>query len=212
MDWIRERRWLWTKQGLDGSSVSDSTAHVIARSGWLRSVGGVNPYFALLARNEAEFPSVENDAQLMEVYELPSARGCTYVVPKEHFGIALSLAQGTIDEAPMKTATKFLGVTNAEIDRLQQAILEALRSGPKKPEQLKAELGDAVRSLGEDGKKRGQASTLSLGLAPLQVQGKIVRVPVGGGFVTQKYAYRLWPEAKDIPAKEDAETNLAELY
>lgn len=212
MSIAKDRAWLWHKQGLDGSLEGTSTSEVLARTGWSRSVGGVNPYLALFARCGAEYPAVLADAERMKVYELPSARGCTYVVPSEHFGLSLGCAQGTIDTAPMKTATKFLGVSEAEIDALQTGILDVLKDGAKTPNQLKKELGDLVRGLGDEGKKRGQSTTLSLGLAPLQTHGRIVREPIGGGFVTQNYAYRLWPSTPSIPDKEEAEARLAQTY
>ena len=83
----------------------------------------------------------------LEVHELPSARGCTYVVPASDFALALRISQAFGPEADMRVARK-LGVTDAEIDRLCQAVLAALADGSRDPDALRAEVGDAARSLG----------------------------------------------------------------
>jgi hypothetical protein len=46
----RTRAWWAAKQGLDGS-LAGATAHdVLARTGWMRTVGGAGPYLGLDAR------------------------------------------------------------------------------------------------------------------------------------------------------------------
>ena len=44
------RAWWAHRQGLDGSLMGASAAHVLERTGWARSVGGVGPYLTLFAR------------------------------------------------------------------------------------------------------------------------------------------------------------------
>ena len=55
MDSAKLRSWWFQRQGLDGSLRGRSSAEVLARTGWIRSVGGVSPYLGLHARNGAIF-------------------------------------------------------------------------------------------------------------------------------------------------------------
>ena len=87
------RAWWWKKQGLDGSLVKTGMGGVLAKIGWARSVGGAGPYAALFARCGATIKDVDAAAARMEVYELPSARGCTYVLGAEDFAFGLECAQ-----------------------------------------------------------------------------------------------------------------------
>ena len=107
-------------------------------------------------------------------------------------------------------AKKFLGVTDLEIDTLCAAILTALRGAPLHPGQLKVAIGGAVRDLGAEGKRRGQATTLSLGLGKLQSGGKIRRIPFSGRIDQQRFSYALWDQIVDDSAEPFAK--LAELF
>jgi hypothetical protein len=102
------RAWYAHRQGLDGSLAGKSSAEVLERSGWARSVGGVSPYLTLFSRAGITREQADAAAKNLEIYELPSARGCTYVVPSLDF--ALGLAAGRGFDGEMKTALK-LGVT-----------------------------------------------------------------------------------------------------
>src|SRR5690349_11458048 len=93
MDESRVRAWWFHRQGLDGSLAGTAAAEVLERSGWARSVGGAGPYVTLFARTGASREAADTACAELEIYELPSARGCTYVVPATHFGMALKLAQ-----------------------------------------------------------------------------------------------------------------------
>jgi hypothetical protein len=63
---------------------------------------------------------------------------------------------------------------------------------PLEPAAMKESLGDLVRSLGAEGKKRGTTSTLPLALGQLQTHGLIRRVPTDGRLDQQKYRYVAW--------------------
>jgi DNA glycosylase AlkZ-like len=207
--WVTDlRAWWWHRQGLDGSLAGAAPAQVLERTGWARSVGGSNPYLTLFARAGTSRAEVDKAVAEMEIYELPSARGCTYVLPKVHFGLGLLVGEG-VPEADLRTLEK-LGVTRKEIDELCEAVVEALpATGSLDPARLKDKLGDAVRNLGEEGKKRGQSTTLPPALGLLQAEGRIRRVPVNGRLDQQRYSYARWsrPPFDGDPAKE-----LARLY
>lgn len=190
MDEARWRAWWAHRQGLDGRFSGKSPAAVLAATGWARSIGGAGPYVSLFARCGALPRAVDAAVEALEIHELPAARGCTYVVPAEAFALALSIGTGG-PEAEMKIARK-LGVTDAEIDRLCQAVLDALGDGPREPAELRDAAGGAVRSLGEEGRKKGISTTLPLALGRLQSAGEIRRVSTNGRLDNQRYRYALW--------------------
>jgi hypothetical protein len=202
------RAWWWHRQGLDGSLRGADPAAVLARTGWARSVGGANPYLSLFARAGTSRAETDKAVEALQIYELPSARGCTYVLPHEHFGLGLTVGRGA-PEADLRVLEK-IGVQREEIERLCQAVLQALPdNGSLDPARLKAAVGDRVRNLGEAGKKRGQTTTLPAALGLLQARGQIRRVPSNGRLDQQRYSYTRWePPAFD----GDAAAELARLY
>jgi hypothetical protein len=189
VDAAKLRAWWWHRQGLDGSLEGASAATVLERSGWARSVGGVSPYLTFFSRAGLRRAEVDAAIARLDVHELPAARGCTYVVPASHYGLALLAGRGF--DTDMATARK-LGVSDKEVDRLCQAILDALKSGPLDPGDIKQAIGRACRDLGEAGAKKGLANTLSVGLGRLQAEGAIRRVPTNGRLDQQRYRYALW--------------------
>lgn len=213
MDESKLRAWWSQRQGMDGSLQGKSPAEVLQRSGWARSVGGVNPYLTLFARAGTSKDATDQAAAQLEIHELPSARGCTYVIPSRYFALALKV--GTeFGQGEMKVASK-LGVTDKEIDKLCGAVVKALAKGPLDPNQIREATGTASRNLGEEGKKKGMITTLPLALGRLQVVGEIRRIPVTGGLASQRYQYALWrpnPLEKFKLSVEEAYTELARHY
>jgi len=190
MDLAKLRAWWAHRQGLDGALASASPAEVLERSGWSRSVGGVGPYLTLFARAGTSRAEADAAVSALQIHELPAARGCTYVLPASDF--ALGLAVGAdFANSDMKQAAK-LGVTEREIDILCAAVVKALAKGALDPEGIRAATGNASRSLGEAGKKKGLMTTLPLALGRLQSEGEIRRVPVNGRLDQQRYSYTLW--------------------
>jgi hypothetical protein len=152
------------------------------------------------------------DAELADVtiHELPAARGCTYVVPAEHYALALKVGQNFSAKTELATARK-LGVTDSEIEKLNAAVLKALEAGSLEPDALKAKVGGAARSLGPEGVKKGLATTLPLALGTLQSEGDIRRLPVNGRIDQQRYRYALWKPNPLAKWKSDAEESFVEL-
>jgi len=132
--------------------VGSTPAEVLERVGWARSVAGVNPYTTLFSRAKVSRVDADLASKRADIHELPAARGCTYVVPSSDFVIALRLSQGTGDSGDIKTAKKFLGVTEEELEKLGARVLEVVGSAPLDPAAIKDLVGDAARSLGEEGK------------------------------------------------------------
>ena len=207
--------WWSERQGLNEPDAGLSAAEVLARTGWARSVGGANPYLSLFARAGTSREQADHDLDTQEIHELPSARGCTYLIPRQDYPLALTVAQGFGDEAQVATAKKYLGVTEEELERLMERVCETLRSEPLDPRELKDAAGVAVRNLGPEGKKRGTTTTLPLALGRLQSAGRIRRVPVGGRIDQQRYRYALW-EPSPLQgfglSRSEAFTELARRY
>jgi hypothetical protein len=183
------RAWWWHRQGLDGALDGKPAAEVLQRTGWARSLGGVGPYLTLFSRAGLSRERVDADIATTLIHELPSARGCTYLLPAPDFALGLTLAQGFLDE--MKTAER-LGVPAKEIDKLCEAVVKALEEGPLDPDGIRAATGKAVRNLGAEGQKKGLTTTLPVALGKLQAHGEIRRIPVNGRLDQQRYKYTLW--------------------
>src|SRR5262245_11476929 len=166
VDEVKLRAWWSHRQGLDGSLSGKSAAEVLERSGWARSVGGVGPYLTIHARSGMSREAVDQSLGKLEIHELPSARGCTYVLPASDFALGLKVGE-EFGKAEMKVAYK-LGVTDKEVDKLCDAVLKALAKGSLEPNQVREATGNASRSLGEEGKKKGITTTLPLALGKLQ--------------------------------------------
>ncbi len=182
--------WWSHRQGLDRSLAGHSPAEVLARTGWARSIGGAAPYLTLFARAGLRRADVDAALAKLEIHELPSARGCTYVLPAADFPLGLAAGQPFSGDE-VKVASK-LGVTDKEIDKLRAAIVKALAAGPLDPDALKAKVGNAARSLGPEGVKKGLTTTMPVALGLLQSSGRIRRVPVNGRLDQQRYRYAAW--------------------
>src|SRR5262249_41193816 len=154
-----------------------------------RSVGSSNPYLTLFSRAGLDRENVDAAVAKLEIHELPSARGCAYVLPASDFALALTVGQGFGGE--MKVAER-LGVTHKEIDRLCDSIIRALENGPLDPDGLREATGKAVRNLGPEGQKKGLTTTLPVALGKLQSSGVIRRIPTNGRLDQQRYKYSLW--------------------
>lgn len=205
------RAWWSHRQGLDGALAGASAAEVLARTGWARAVGGSGSYLTLFARAGLSRAAIDAAAAGGRVRELPSARGCTYVLPAADFAVGLTVGTGA-PAGELAAAVTHLGVTENEIDELCAALVQVLDAAPDPlgPAALKKELGAAVRSLGEAGKKRGTSTTLPLALGLLQARGQIFKIAVNGRFDEQRFGYRRWSPSP-LAAPLDADSALATL-
>ncbi|MFD6067802.1 DNA glycosylase AlkZ-like family protein [Amycolatopsis lurida] len=209
------RAWWAHRQGLDGTLHGSSAAVVLERTGWMRSVGGSAPYLGLFARARLDRETVDADVARLAIHELPSARGCTYVLPSADFELGLTVgAAAPVGE--LAAAEKYLGVTQAEIEQLCVTVADLLDGSgePLSPAAIKDAAGSAVRNLGEAGRKRGTTTTLPLALGLLQARGDIRRVPVDGRLDQQRYGYVRWTPSPrgGLSDMDTARTELARRY
>ncbi len=212
MDSMKLRAWWSHRQGLDGTLAGATARDVLDRAGWARSVGGVGPYLTLFSRAGVTRAQADEAVSSLEIHELPSARGCTYVLPASDFALGLKVGQGFDGE--MNVARK-LGVTDKEVDALCEAVLKALAKGPLEPDELREAAGRAVRSLGEAGKKKGLNSTMPLATGRLQETGQIRRISTNGRLDQQRYRYAMWkpnPLASLKLSTDQAYVELARRY
>ena len=153
MDAVNLRAWWFHRQGLDGSTSGSTPAEVLGQTDWARSVAGSGPYLTFFARAGLSREAVDRAVADLEIHELPSARGCTYVLPAVDFALGLRVG-AEFSSAEMVVARK-LGVTDAEISKLCSDIVDALRKGPMSPDEIRDATGKASRSLGPEGAKKG---------------------------------------------------------
>ncbi|NYE71477.1 DNA glycosylase AlkZ-like family protein [Microlunatus parietis] len=212
MDMAKLRGWWFRRQGLAHRLDGTEPAEVLRRTGWARTVGGSNPYLTLFARAGIDRAAADRAVAEVAICELPSARGCTYLLPAEDFAIGLAAGAGA-PRAELAAAIKHLDVTEAEIDRLGEAVLAAVSEAgtPLQPQDLRDRLGDAARSLGEAGRKRGVSSTLPLALGLLQSAGELRRVPIDGRLDQQRYGYVRWTPSPLAGADIDPDLVAADL-
>jgi hypothetical protein len=175
-------------------------------------VGGAGPYLTLFARAGTSREDADRSVAKLEIHELPSARGCTYVLPAADFALGLQAGDGFSSDE--KTVYK-LGVTAKEIEKLCATVLKAIEKGPLDPDEIREAVGSAARNLGEEGKKKGVTTTLPVALGKLQTAGEIRRIPVNGRLDQQRYKYTLWrpnPRAKSKIGADQVYTELARRY
>lgn len=199
------RAWSWHRQGLDGSLAGCDSATVLDRVGWARSIGGANTYLTLFARAGIRRPEADAALAAQHIHELPTARGCTYVLPAKDFAWGLQMGHASA-EAAVKVLVR-LGVEREEVEQLAEDVLQILLLARGTAEQaldprgLKEILGEKVRSMGEEGKKKGASTTLPAALGLLQADGRIRRVPVNGRLDQQRYSYVAW----ELPASGETD-------
>jgi hypothetical protein len=127
---------------------------------------------------------------------------------------ALALQCGPAEDGEMAVARK-LGVTDKEVERLCEVVIDVLSKGALLPDELTQASGGAVRSLGAEGTKKGLSSTLPLALGRLQAAGEIRRIPVNGRLDQQRYRYARWqpnPLGRRALARDQVTVELARRY
>lgn len=172
----------------------EPAADVVARTGWVRTVGGAEGYIAAHARRaDGAGTRAELDAAAArrDLVLTPAVRGCIYIVPRRDAGLALAVAADQARGRTVADAAK-AGVTAAELADVGAAVVDALAGGPLTTDGVRRALPDGVvRGLGEAGKRAGVSSPLPPALRLLEFDGRIVRQPEGDRLDTERYRWRL---------------------
>ena len=210
---LKEARLWWSAaQGLD--EPRDEPLHeTVARTGWLRTLGGAEPYLGLSLRNSSFTVQGMHDAVAARQLRVsPGPRGCIYLIPQAHAGLALRLAHRLSATRNARDVTK-AGVKTGELKAVGEAIVEVLRAGPQSTQSLRKVLPKgAVRSLGDVGKKVGITSTLPPALRVLEFDGQIFRKAAQDRLDHERYDWHLDPSpVEQVEAAED-DLTLAQLF
>jgi hypothetical protein len=195
-----------------------SLDEVLARTGWLRTLGGIEAYLAVRARVPgARRVDVDAAIEGVRVQVVPAVRGCIYVVPRAHVALALRVAE---EQQAKRSAREMavVGVKDTELEAVGKTVLAALGAGPLATDALRRALPEGtVRSFGEAGKKIGLSSTLPLALRKLEFSGRVERLPEGARLDTERYLWRVAAKSPfagarvpDHPVERHA--RLAELF
>jgi hypothetical protein len=208
--------WL-ARQGL-AEPLSGGVAELVARTGWIPSAGGQCPYLAIRARRpdlaRADVDSAVTAGE--RLVEVPAVRGVTMLVPEVDAALALRAAR-RFEVKRWEKLKSACRITDASIDRLAEAILSALDragGGPLSGDAIRdAVPARLVQSLGEPGKKLGDATTLPVALRRLVVAGDARRVPAGARLDASRFAWvRAEPSSVSAIVEEDIDRELAARF
>ena len=207
---IAHARAAWTRaQALDRRL--DASLHdVVARTGWIRTLGGAEAYLALHARGEGvTVAGVHEAVSTGELRVVPAVRGCIYLVPRTDAPLALAVADALASSRTARDLDK-AGVRDGELEAVGEAVLQALEGQRLSTNDLRKVLPDGVvRSLGDAGKKVGITSTLPPALRRLELLGRIARRNTGDRLDHERYD---WVLSEPEPAPADPMAALAERY
>jgi Winged helix DNA-binding domain len=210
---LEQARAFWcAKQGLS-PHVDGPVTSVVERTGWVRTLGGVDVYLAVRARSPG-MRRQDLDAAVTrgELHVLPAARGCIYLVPESDRALALSFAASLARPRAERDLEK-VGMSWGELEELSQLVLAALGTSPMTTNALRKALPEgAVRSLGDAGKKLGMSSPLPAVLRELEFDGHIERMLEDGRLDTERYVWRVAPAARRdqiLAVSEDPAARLA---
>jgi len=173
-------------------------ATVVARSGFVRTLGGCDAYLAVRARQRTlRRAEVDGAVERSELQVVPAARGCMYLVPRADVPLCLRFAD-QMSRARNERDQERAGIQKGEVEQLAELAFAVLKKqGPLTTDALRKALPEgAVRSLGERGKKVGVSSPLPGALRWLEFAGRIERKPEGGRVDTERY---LWRAAQKSP-------------
>jgi len=177
-------------QGL-GEPKPGSLDEIVASTGFLRTLGGVDVYLAMAARAPKLRQRDLDDAVARSALQVvPAMRGCIYLVPRAFAPLCLRVAE-ELSEARSARELEKAEVKPGEIEKAAEAIARVLEAGPKTTDAIRKALPEgAVRSLGEKGKKIGLSSTLPPALRRLEFDGRVERTLEGGRLDSERYLWR----------------------
>lgn len=206
------RRIVQHAQGLDHPR-GDALPDLVARTGFIRTLGGVDGYISLLARHpQLQLAEVDRAVSSGALRVTPAARGCIYLVAEAHATLCLAIAEQLSASRDQRDAEK-AGIKKGELEKLGAKVVETLaKHGPATTDVLRKRLPEgSVRSLGEQGKKIGVSSPLPPALRKLEFAGQIERTLEAGRIDTERYQ---WRARKAKPSKPIAKPHeaIAKLF
>lgn len=190
------------RQGFPAAAKTNPT-ELLARTGYVRTLGGVDAYLALRARVPSLRRAVVDAAVASgELSVSPAVRGCMYLVPSSEAPLCLQFA-GALTKVRDARDRERAGIAEGEIEALGKLVHKTLlQQGPLTTDGLRRALpAGSVRSLGERGKKAGTSSPLPGTLRALEFAGRIQRTPEGGRLDTNTYLWRAAPKGLLTSAK-----------
>lgn len=193
---IERARAFWLdRQGLAKPALMPAATDVlhdlVARSGWIRTLGGIDAYLGVRARIPTMRRSDVDDALMTrKIVVSPAVRGCIYAVPHIDAALALRVAEAQSRVRHEREMAR-LGVSHAELDDVGDAVAIVLKQGPQTPDTLRRALPEGVvRGLGDAGKKLGVTSTLPPALRRLEFAGRVERASESGRIDTERYVWQ----------------------
>lgn len=185
----RARAFWVARQGL--ASPQEGSLHdIVARTGWLRTLGGADVYLALRARVPGvSRAAVDAESAALRLRVVPAVRSCIYLVPEAQAPLALRVAEASWRPRTEREVGK-AGASWSEVEACAAAILAAL-DAPATTDALRRALpGGALRSLGEAGRKAGISSLLPIALRLLELEGEVERTLEEGRLDSERYVWR----------------------
>lgn len=181
------RRWY----GAQSLPETVPTAHeAVATAGYIRTLGGVDVYLALRARvKDLKRRDVDAAVESGWLRVVPTVRGCIYLVDRSEVPWSLRIAD-ILSRSRRRREYDKVEIKSDELDRVGEAVLEALEKGPASTSELRKTLGDVARGLGAIGKKVGISSTLPPALRELEFSGRIERTLANGRLDSERYEWR----------------------
>jgi hypothetical protein len=182
--WVRH-------QGL-GARADAALADVVAATGWIRTLGGVDAYVSLAARaSGVTVAGVHAAVAARDLQVVPAARGCIYLVPRQQVPLALALAHDLSARRNERDLEK-AGSSVTERQQVEAAVLQALEAGPATTPALRKRLPDGVlRSFGDAGMEVGLTSALGPALRALECAGRVSRQVIDGRLDHERYAWTM---------------------
>lgn len=199
----------WVRNAGLAEPVGGGLADLLRGTGWLRTLGGVDPALALLARRPGLSMEVVADSLGGGALAVvPAVRNCMYVVPDSSRAAAVAEARSVWEPRIAREAPR-AGIADGELESLADLVLEVL-SEPMTTDRIRSELPDgSIRSLGEAGRAVGISSTLPPTLRMLEFTDRIRRRPVDGRIDTEQHTWEANPAP--VPDERPLETRRGEL-
>ena len=177
---LPQLRHAWmVSHGLDRSHALPVT-ELSRRFGWPRTLGGVDAYIAMTARNPTLQPQELDDAicQTQQLQVIPAARSCIYIVPRDDAPRALRFGFESWKKRTLADCLR-AGVMPAELLGAVEATAAKLKPQPQTTDELRQSLpAGVIRPLGDVGKKVGKSTVFPDAIRFLEVQGRAERTPL----------------------------------